>query len=383
MAGLPWYCIASDFSGHEKVLELCDRLDDSNAGMYLIRLFEHCATHALDGKVRAAAVEGAAGWRGKRGMLREALVGCRVLEASGEDGVFHVHGWEERNGARIRKVLADAAKPRGNKRGPSVVPSGTATGPARDDVGTGSATARDSRGDMGDREETSSSLRSEGAPPAASPAARGSAAGGGEQPDPPPASPPPAPKSDFALAVERWFTAWERAGRGKHARLTEAEGKQLKALLAELGLAELTARMDRALADPWFLEHGDLLAFVKQRNKFARRGAPAVVDERTKRLESAIARARGSCPEWAAMLQAAARGLDRGGLDRDVVDQVLVPVAAERRGQLLELRARDGFHANRLADRWFDWLVAGARAVSGEALHVQVIGPQSAAGGEA
>jgi hypothetical protein len=211
--------------------------------------------------------------------------------------------------------------------------------------------------------EPPSLLRSEGAPP---PTARAASGVG---------------KPDFALAVEHWYAAWERAGRGKHARLTGAEGKQLKDLLAELGLDELRARMDRALRDPWFLEHGDLLAFVKQRNKFARRGAPTVVDERTKRIRAAIERAQGTCPEWGAMLQAAARGAGNGGMHLDTVESVLLDVQAERHGQVLELRGRDEFHANLLADRFHDWLLAGARAVSGEALHVQITGPR--AGGQA
>jgi hypothetical protein len=379
MGGLPWYCIASDFSGNPKVLELADRLDDHNAGMYALRLFEHCATKALDGKVRAGAVEGAAGWRGKRGVLREALLACRILDATEEEGVFLVHGWEERNGGRIRKAIADAAKPRGNKRGPSPVPSGTAAGPPVDDVGTAAGPPGDDGGNTRHRTETSS-LRSEGAPPAAPPPEPGSAAGGGGPPDsPPPAAPPSAPKSEhaaFVLAVQHWFAAWERAGRGKHARLTGGEGKQLKALVAELGLDELCERMDRALSEPWFLANGDLLTFVKQGNKFARRGAVVAVSERAARLEAALRRAEGECPEWAAMLKAAARPLGDGGLPAETVDSVLVDIQAERRGKVLELRARDVFHANLLADRFHERLLAGARAVSGEALHVEIVGPK-------
>jgi hypothetical protein len=379
MAGLTWFELDVDMPADPKCAALGVRLRNPLAFGYVVRLYAYCYRFALDrfvGSGGQATIEAACGWRGKAGVLVAALVAEKFLEPGGEALV--VHGVAARLTPHLaaRRHAAERQKRRRDKAAESL---------ARH-LSVGRDVTRDARvshTDDSNRDLNTSSLRSEGAPPAASPAEPGSAAGGGEQPDPPPASPPPAPKSDFALAVEHWFTAWERAGRGKHARLTEAEGKQLKALLAELGLAELTARMGRALADPWFLEHGDLLAFVKQRNKFARRGAPAVVDERTKRLEAAVARSRGSCPEWAAMLQAAARGLDRGGLDREVVDRVLVDVVPERRGQVLELRARDGFHANALADRWFDWLVAGARAVSGEALHVQVIGPQSAAGGEA
>jgi hypothetical protein len=135
--------------------------------------------------------------------------------------------------------------------------------------------------------------------------------------------------------------------------------------------------MDRALADSWFLERGDLLAFVKLRDRFARPGGAvsSATDARGKRLEAAIARA---CPEWAAILRAAARPLGAGGIDPDVLDRVLVDVVAERRGQLLVLRARDGFHAAELADRWHERLVNAARRVTGEAVHVEVLGPAAA-----
>jgi hypothetical protein len=123
--GLPWYQIWTEFSRHPKTREICARVGDPNAGMHLVRLFEHAADHALDGRLLAVAVEYIAEWRGKRGELLAALEGAQVLEVDGEFRVLH--GWVERNGARIRKALADAAKPRGNKKGkqtgPPEVPS--------------------------------------------------------------------------------------------------------------------------------------------------------------------------------------------------------------------------------------------------------------------
>jgi hypothetical protein len=382
---LPWYHLWTDFPVHPKTLALCAELRDDNAGMYVIRLFSHCANHALDGVLQGGIVEGAAGWRKKRGALLAALVASGVLEARDGDR-FEVHGWVERNGARIRKAIADAAKPRGNKPRPPAVPRGTDAGPARDGGGKRARPPREVRGEMGEGEETSSSLRSEGAPPAASPAEPGSEAGGGGTETPSlTATPSSAPKSAFALAVEHWFTAWERAGRGKHARLTEAEGKQLKTLLGELGIAETTARMDRALADHWFLEHGDLLAFVKQRNKFAKAGAPANAreaaerrDELVARREAAIAREAGTCEAAAATMRALA-----SRVRPDLFDRWVAPLRGELRGQVLVFEAPDAYAAAFVADQYQDLLVQAARAANGDGLHVQVIGPRVAAGAEA
>ncbi|MCM2332753.1 MAG: hypothetical protein NDI82_02265, partial [Anaeromyxobacteraceae bacterium] len=83
------------------------------------------------------------------------------------------------------------------------------------------------------------------------------------------------PQSPYQLAVRAWFDRWERAGRGKHPTLTGAEGANIKRLVEDLGVEELLAGMNRAFEDPWFLKHGDLLTFAKQRAKFAPPGRPA------------------------------------------------------------------------------------------------------------
>lgn len=133
MSPLPWYCIWADFSTHEKTLDLCDLLKDRNAGMYVIRLFEQCARHALDGRIKASIIEEVARWRGKPGVLLSALEAAKVLDIDGDVRV--VHGWEERNGGRIKKAMRDATKPRGNKARPAPVPQGTSEGPALDRCG--------------------------------------------------------------------------------------------------------------------------------------------------------------------------------------------------------------------------------------------------------
>ncbi len=235
----------------------------------------------------------------------------------------------------------------------------------------------------GNLEHETSSLRSEGAP-AAAPAAPGSAAGGGEAPaPPPPAVPPPAPKSDFQLAVAHWFTAWESAGRGKHGSLTHAEGKQLKALLGALGLPELLARMDRAFADPWFLEHGDLLGFSKgNANRFAKAGAPArarELDEKratwVAQAEAAIAREEERCPASAATMRAL---LLPGGLGLEQFARWVADLRGELRGDVLEYRHPDKCKADFVADNYRVALIRAARAANGEWVKVEILGTHGA-----
>jgi hypothetical protein len=126
MAGLPWYSIWTEFSRHGKTRDLCGRLKDRNAGMYVIRLFEHCAEQALDGRIPAHSVEDAAAWRGKAGALLAALEASRVLDVDGD--VRIVHGWVERNGSRIQKWLRDNGRPRGKRGGTSADPALDASG---------------------------------------------------------------------------------------------------------------------------------------------------------------------------------------------------------------------------------------------------------------
>ena len=137
MAGLPWYCIWTEFSRHGKTRDLCGRVKDRNAGMYIIRLFEHCSDQQLDGRVPAHVVEEVADWRGREGVLLAALEAAKILDVEGD--VRIVHGWVERNGARIAKWLRDNAKPRGNK-------SASRHSPARDQQGTSAGPTRDQQG---------------------------------------------------------------------------------------------------------------------------------------------------------------------------------------------------------------------------------------------
>ncbi len=130
MAGLPWFALWSDFPDHPKTIQLCAKLRDPNGGMYVVRLLSYCARLAHDGLVPADVLEHAAAWRGKPNALLDALAQVGFVEA-GPTGTYKVHGWEERNGAHVRKRERDAKKPRGNRAGPASVPRGTTEGPTR------------------------------------------------------------------------------------------------------------------------------------------------------------------------------------------------------------------------------------------------------------
>ncbi len=114
MAGLPWFALASDFPGHPKTVRLCKRLKDENAGMYIVRLFAHCATYAPEGRIAVDELAKAAGWSGRSHTFLAAALEVGFIESSGSHVV--VHGWEERNGAHVRKHAKDSARPNANKR---------------------------------------------------------------------------------------------------------------------------------------------------------------------------------------------------------------------------------------------------------------------------
>jgi hypothetical protein len=131
LAGLPWFALWSDFPDHPKTVQLCAKLRDPNAGMYLVRLLGYCARLAHDGRIPGDVLEYAAAWRGKPGVFVSILVDVGFIEPA-PGGLYLVHGWEERNGAHVRKRERDARKPRGNLPCPVVVPRGTAAGPPRE-----------------------------------------------------------------------------------------------------------------------------------------------------------------------------------------------------------------------------------------------------------
>jgi hypothetical protein len=113
VAGLPWIKLSIDVVTHPKSLHLGAILEDPDAWRFPVRLWCWCASHAPDGRlegVRAlpSAVEGAAGWPGKRGELLAGLVACGFLDQT--PAGFLVHGWEERAYGHLAKQARDRTR---------------------------------------------------------------------------------------------------------------------------------------------------------------------------------------------------------------------------------------------------------------------------------
>ncbi|HVP49680.1 MAG TPA: hypothetical protein VMT56_00510 [Candidatus Bathyarchaeia archaeon] len=126
---LPWFAVASGFSRHPKTLKLCTLVGDPNAGMYVVRLMEYCAEFAPTGEIPSEMIERAAGWHRVRspGKLLRSMVEVGFLEPR---GLHHfLHGWDERNGAHVRKAAKDNARPNASRRNPDKTPRGVSAGP--------------------------------------------------------------------------------------------------------------------------------------------------------------------------------------------------------------------------------------------------------------
>lgn len=113
MAGLPWFELDVDFSDHPKCLALAARLKEPLAEAYVARVWAYCYRHAtdrLEGEAAPEIVEAAARWRGKPGVLVEALLAVRLLRREGTDLV--VHGVAERLEPHLAKRAKDAERQR-------------------------------------------------------------------------------------------------------------------------------------------------------------------------------------------------------------------------------------------------------------------------------
>jgi hypothetical protein len=400
MAGLPWYCIASDFSGHPKVLELADRLDEPLAGMYVVRLFEHCATQALDGRVRTAAIEGAAGWRGKRGVLLQALVAVGFLEPEG-GGTFHMlHGWEERNGARIRKALADAKKPRGNKPRPVPVPRGTEAGPAREPSGTSTGPeGGDGRSETEKKTEAAASHASACEPEPASSIATltlqrlPEAKGEDDFPRPrleivdesgPPETAAPKDVELFRrrLADRLARTTLHLVGGGKpvlddvERALREVPVDEAVELVYERHVEDVKA----GRRPPQTLK---LIAQILADEALRRRTLRAPEAARAAReaeFQGAISRARADCPELGRVLE-----VIRAKVRGDLFERWFVGLRGRLADGVLTVVAPDRFGRDFIDDNYRGWLEELVPQVLGGKLELRIVeaAPMCAAGGQA
>lgn len=113
MAGLPWFELDVDFHEDPKVRALASRLREPLADAYVARLYAYCYRHARDRfapDVAAETIEEACRWRGRRGVLFDALFAVEVLEREG--GKVVVHGVAERLAPHLAKRLTDATRQR-------------------------------------------------------------------------------------------------------------------------------------------------------------------------------------------------------------------------------------------------------------------------------
>lgn len=113
MAGLSWFELEIDFPDHPKSARLAVLLKNPVAFGWAVRLWAYCYRHATDRfKAPGAAeqVEHACGWRGKPGVLVEALVEVKYLTQDGDDLV--AHGVEERLAPHLAKRDRDAERAR-------------------------------------------------------------------------------------------------------------------------------------------------------------------------------------------------------------------------------------------------------------------------------
>ncbi|WP_141620123.1 hypothetical protein [Myxococcus sp. AB036A] len=138
--GLPWFKFRSSAPEEYAVHALCAQLG-AEADAYLYRLWAYCGRERIDGRFAgpgaALAVERAVRWRGRRNKLVDALLAVGLLLLEGESLV--VAKWMEEQGAYVRKVLNDRAKPDGRthdgNEDPANLPPESPQTPAREDGG--------------------------------------------------------------------------------------------------------------------------------------------------------------------------------------------------------------------------------------------------------
>ena len=350
MAGVKWFKVATDFPDDPKARRLALRLRDPNAGMYVVRLWAYCGKHALSGRIQGGAeavaiLEEEMRWKRAPGRLVEALLLCGdqaigepgFLELQG--GAYLVHGWEEWNGSAIRKALADNEKPRGNKpksrENTPDIPPVSRGGPARDQRGTSSESPENTAMEIQMEKEKQKKATDPPLPPASGgpevaqlqhpPASAPPAPSTAQDPDRAAASPvaPPASGVDQHLgaqleprrrlariglghpaweAWQHWSVGWKRLTSADPAPLETRHAQALGDLTERFKLPELCARMDTAMADPWWLDKLTLDSFLAHVDRFAQRAGRS----------AAPVKPLSDCAEWAGVLaQLRAQGTSR------------------------------------------------------------------------
>lgn len=174
MAGLPWFEMDVDFHEHPKARALQAALKEPLADAYLARLWAYCYRHATDRfpeDSAALVIEEAARWKGKPGVLFEALLKSRSLDRDGTEVV--VHGVKERLAPHLAKRERDAENARLRRDGVART--------SRRRRGDTEATPHEHPGDVAgdkDKDRDKDKIASEGS--AASPAPARTQRAGGE-----------------------------------------------------------------------------------------------------------------------------------------------------------------------------------------------------------
>lgn len=108
--GLPWVMVSVEVEDHPKVKALVHRLGQPFAAMYLIRIWSHFGRWHEDGWVTdtddaVRAIEAAARWEGKPGVLVTALAEIGLLDRKKRR--ISIHGWNEWSGKYALEKRAD------------------------------------------------------------------------------------------------------------------------------------------------------------------------------------------------------------------------------------------------------------------------------------
>jgi hypothetical protein len=384
MAGLPWYQIWTEFPVHPKTLALCAAVRDDNAGMYVIRLWSHCANHALDGVVQAAVVESICGWRKKRGALLTALQTAGIVEPRAA-GTALVHGWEERNGKRIRDWVRDNAKRKPKKGDPAELPQDYHPEPHENPAGFSLETPEEPRcvdGRTKTEKNPEAAAAASAEPPStlASLTAQRISPASADDDVPrrrlelvdearPHASAPPTMVETFRrrLAERLARTALHPVGGGKP--VLDAVETSLRTVPLERAVeacAQSVFDAVKAGRKPLQTLAGFVHVLADVELAFRAAGLARIAES-------------SGCTEWDGAVAAARRAIAG-----DFADRLLVPLRPRLAGDVLELRAPEGFPAAFVREQHGDRLAAWVAEAAGRPLQVRIVEAATlAAGGQA
>lgn len=265
MSGLTWFELDVDMPDDPKCSGLAARLGNPLAFGYAVRLYAYCYRHATDRFSGPGAVaiieETACRWKGKTGALFAALDAEGFIDRDGETLV--IHGVFQRLGPHAKKLERD--RERAKARRESVTKS---IGRRADVRATSPGRRSDVAGDIDRDKDRDSTEITIGTVP------------------PPSLAPPRAARMGVGHpafeAVKHWTdVAWPRRSSSPHGDITTPQAQRLAGLCSLHGVREVTARMDRAVADKFWGDKLDLDLFIAKFDRFAPTGGPP---KPTKRL---------------------------------------------------------------------------------------------------